>query len=117
MIFITNNQLNCFLLFLFFGIVAGFLYQIFCVIFLKNYQKIYLKSIFNGIFCIFFGIFYVILINFYNFGKYPLALLAAFLVGFFWIKKLMFNLVVFLQNKWYNCVKRLKKNEKSTNQN
>ncbi len=117
MIFITLNQLNCFLLFLFFGIILGFVYQIFSVIFLKNFQKIYLKSIFNGIFCAFFGIFYVFFINFYNFGKYPPALLFAFLLGIFWVKKLCAKSVVFLQNKWYNLFKRLTKNEKSTHKN
>ena len=116
MIFVTNNQFNCFLLFLFFGIICGLIYQFFCVVFLKKYQKIFVKTIFDGIFCTFFCIFYVFLINFYNFGKFPLALLVAFVVGFLWIKKLLFKSVVFFQNKWYTCIKRLKKNEKSNNQ-
>ena len=114
MIFLTNNQLNCFLVFLFFGIICGIIYQLFCIIFLKKYQKNIIKSVFNGIFCTFFCIFYIFLINFFNFGKFPLALILAFLVGFFWIEKLLRNLVVFLQNKWYTCIKR-RKNEKSNN--
>ncbi len=115
MIFITNNQLNCFLVFLFFGLICGIAYQFFCVLFLKKYQKNIIKTIFDGIFCAFFCIFYIFLINIFNFGKFPLALALAFLLGFLWIKKLLCNLVVFLQNKWYNCIKRIKNHEKSIN--
>lgn len=106
MIFKTFNQLNCFLLFLFFGIIFGIFYLIFSVVFLKKYQKIFQKIIFEGIFYTFFSIFYVFFINFYNFGKISFVLILAYLLGFLWINKLGKNLVVNFENKWYNHLKR-----------
>ena len=102
MIFSTINQLNCFILFLFFGIIFGIIYLIFSVLFLKKYQKIFQKIIFEGIFYTFFSIFYVFLINFYNFGKFSLVLIFGCVLGFLWIKFMLKNLVVFFENLWYN---------------
>ena len=108
MIFSTLNQFNCFLLFLFFGIFLGFIYCIFSILLLKKYQKIFQKIIFEGIFYTFFSIFYVFLINFYNFGKISYVLIFAFLCGYCWAKKLLKDLVVFFENKWYNYIKKKK---------
>ena len=102
MIFSTLNQLNCFLLFIFCGIIFGIIYSFFSIIFLKKYQKIFQKIIFEGIFYTFFSIFYVILINLYNFGKISYVLIFGYILGFLWIKKLLKNSVVFFNNKWYN---------------
>lgn len=102
MIFSTLNQLNCFILFLFCGIILGIFYLIFSILFLKKHQKIFQKIIFEGIFYTFFSIFYVFLINFFNFGKISYVLIIGYILGFLWIKKVLQNLVVFLTNKWYN---------------
>lgn len=104
MIFSTLNQLNCFILFLFCGIILGIFYLIFSILFLKKYQKIFQKIIFEGIFCTFVSIFYVFLINFFNFGKISYVLIIGYILGFLWIKKVLQNLVVFLTNKWYNYI-------------
>ena len=105
MIFKTFNQLNCFILFLFFGIIFGIFYSVFSILFLKKYQKIFQKIIFEGIFYTFFSIFYVFLINFYNFGKISYVLILAYILGFVWLKKVLQKLVVFLTDKWYNNIK------------
>jgi len=102
MIFLSVNQLNCFLIFLFFGIISCVIYKFFCILFLKNYQKIFKIIIFDTIFYTFLMIFYIFLINFLNFGKLSLVLIFAFTIGFYFFKILTKNLVVFLQNKWYN---------------
>lgn len=102
MIFLSLNQLNCFLIFLFYGIISCFIYKIFCILFLKNYQKKLKFIVFDAIFYTFLMIFLIFLINFLNFGKLSLALIFAFIIGFYSFKTLTKNLVVFLQNKWYN---------------
>ena len=114
MIFSTLNQLNCFILFLFCGIIFGIIFSFFSILFLKKYQKIFQKIIFEGIFYTFFAIFYVFLINFYNFGEFSYVLILAYILGFLWIKKVLKNLVVKLQNKWYNCInlKRMQNGKK-----
>lgn len=110
MIFSTLNQINCFILFLFFGFIFGIFFQIFSVLFLKKYQKIFQKIVFEGIFYTIFLTFLVFLLNFYNFGQFSLTLLAGYILGFLWLKKLTNNLVVFLENKWYNNIHKEKKN-------
>lgn len=119
MIFSTFNQVNCFLVFLFFGFVLGFLDCLFSVIFLKNYQKNFLKCVFDTIFYTFLSIIFIFLLNFYNFGEFSVALIFAYILGFYLIKKLMKKLVAFLINKWYNIFKKLKvkKNEKRIKKN
>ena len=111
MIFSTNNQLNCFLIFLFLGILTGLIFNFFFVVFLKKHQKNIKKIIFDTIFCLFFYVFYIFLINIFNLGIFSLSLLSAFSIGFFFEKKVSFNLVVFLENKWYNTIKRKTKHE------
>ena len=113
MIFSTLNQFNCFVIFVFLGFLFGILFNVFSVLFLKKYQKIFQKIIFEGIFYTFFAIFYVIFLNFFNFGKISFALILAIVLGFLWAKKLLLNLVVFLQNKWYNflTIRQAKKHE------
>ena len=110
MIFSTLNQLNCFLLFIFFGLIFVFFYNFASILFLKKYQKIFQKIIFDSVFFSFFSIFYVFLINFYNFGIFSITLILGYLFGFLWLKNLSKNLVVFLQEKWYNSLIKRKRN-------
>ncbi len=113
MIFSTFNQLNCFLLFLFFGIVFGFIIQILFLVVLKKYQKNYLKIIFDGIFYSIFAIVYVILLNFYNFGEFSISLIFAYIIGFLWIKYVTKKIFAILENKWYTICKSKQKKEKT----
>lgn len=108
MIFSTFNQLNCFLIFIFFGALFGCFANVIFVIFLKEYQKNALKIIFDAIFYSFFAILFIFLINIFNFGKYSFVLLIAIILGFLFIQEVSKNLVVFLQNKWYNLLKKIK---------
>ncbi len=105
MIFSTQNQLNSFLIFILFGLIFGFILQILNIIFLKKYQKNFLKIIFDTIFYGFFSIFFVFLLNFFNFGKFSMTLCLASIIGFLWMKKLTKNLVAFFETKWYNFIK------------
>lgn len=107
MIFSTQNQVYCFLIFLFFGIVLGFIYSIYKTIFLLNFQKIISKNIFFTIFYAIFIVFFNILINFFNFGKTHIALLIVYILGFSLIKRLLKNLLVFLENKWYTIINKI----------
>lgn len=113
MIFLTLNQFNNFLIFIFFGLIFGLIYNIFKIIFvIKKIDKIK-KNIFNFLkntifFTIFYSIFtiiFVFLLNFYNYGNFSLALLFALFLGKIWFDSISKNLVVFLQNKWYNFIK------------
>lgn len=110
MIFSTTSQLNIFLIFVFYGIIAGFISSFISIIFLKNYQKKLIKSLFLVAFYSFFSIIFVFLINFFNFGKFSIVLLSAFILGFALTKSLFKKLVVILQNSWYNIlIRRLNK--------
>lgn len=108
MIFSTLNQLNCFFIFLFFGIILGIINTILRIILFINFNKKIKNNIFNCIFYCFFVVFFEILINILNFGKISLALVISFVGGFLLIKKLTLKLVVFLQGKCYNAFIRRK---------
>lgn len=106
MIFSTQTQLNCLLIFIFFGIITGIISSILNIIFLKNYQKKLINYLFDSVFCAIFCIFFVILLNFYNFGKFSIILLCAFYGGKIWMNHTLKNLVVILENSWYNKIKK-----------
>ena len=115
MIFSTQNQLNAFLIFIFAGAIFGFIFQFLNLFLIKNYQKNFLKIIFDTVFFSFFSIFLVFLLNIFNFGKFSLTLCLAASFGFFWIKKLTQKTVALFETKWYNFVKshfKGRKNEK-----
>lgn len=122
MIFSTQSQLNAFLIFIFCGAIVGLCSAFLSIIFLRNYQKKIVKIVFSAIFYSFFGIFFVFLLNFFNFGKFSVVLVCAYIVGFRWIKNITKKLVVILQNSWYNKIIRtlkamstkLKSKEKKT---
>ncbi len=110
MIFSTFNQLNSFIIFLFCGFIYGFICSIFKIIFLIKNEKIIKKSMFDCIFYAFLIVFYYFLTIFLNFGNISLVLLLSLIVGkisFEWLGR---NLVVFLQNKWYNIINKRKLN-------
>lgn len=115
MIFSSFNHVNCFLVFLFFGIILGFIDSLISIIFLKKYQKKFVIPIFDVIFYTIFTLLFVFLLNFYNFGEFSLTIVLAYILGFYWIKKELKNLVAFLQGKWYNVFSKIRikrKNEK-----
>lgn len=105
MIFQTQNQVNIILIFIFFGILLGFISIVFFTLFLKNFQKILIKSIINCVFYVFFSVFFIFLLNFFNFGKFNLTLTLCYIFGFAWFVFLCRNLVVILEKKWYNIIK------------
>ncbi len=106
MIFSTQNQLNCLLIFVLGGIILGFISNVFSVLFAINFQKKYIKSLFLSIFYAFLSIFFVFLINFFNFGKFSLTLLIFFLLAYLWAKTLFKKTLVILERKWYNVCKQ-----------
>ena len=106
MIFFTLNQFNCFLIFIFFGIILNLIYNLFSILFLKNFQKKLKIIIFDTVFYSFFNIFLIFLINFLNFGNLSFTLLASSYLGFYLTKRLCKNLVVFLEKKWYTIVNK-----------
>lgn len=115
MIFSSLNQFNCFLIFLFFGIILNLFYNIFSIIILKNYQKNLKIIIFDTFFYGFFSIFLIFLINFLNFGKLHFSILLAVCLGFYLTKRLTKNLVVFLEKKWYNIFNKIFTKEQTSN--
>ena len=116
MIFSTFNQVNCFLIFLFFGIIIGLISKLFFTLILKNYKKIFKKNVFYTIFYTFFSIIFVFLINFYNLGQFNYALIIAYLLGYFYFLFISKNLFAFLENKWYNKITKLKLFRKKKNE-
>ena len=109
MIFSTFNQLNNFLIFIFVGLLMAFFYSILEICFLINFKKKLKNIIFNSVFYIFFAVLFVILLNIFNFGKFNISLLLATIGGYVWFRNASKNLVVFLKNKWYNTLNRLKR--------
>jgi len=107
MIFNTINQFNCFLIFLFFGIIFNLIYNLFSILILKKYQKKLKIIIFDTIFYSFLSMFLIFLINFLNFGKLSLVVLLAFVLGFISLNILTKNLVVFFENKWYTIINKI----------
>lgn len=90
-LYLTKNQFNCFLIFLFLGLINGLFFLIIKNLFnktkIKNITKnnIFLKkfikkSIIFLFFCLFFIIFYYFLIIF-NFGQFAIAPLFAYVLG------------------------------------
>ena len=117
MIFQTQNQIYCFFIFIFFGIILGLISILFFSFTLIKFQKNLIKTIFLTIFYSIFAIFFVILLNFFNFGKFNIVPLFAYIIGFLWIKQLLKNLLVIFQNKWYNIFNKfLTKFKKSRKQ-
>ena len=108
MIYSTLNQLNSFIIFIFFGNISSFIFSFFSIIFLKFHQKNIKKTIFYAIFYTFLTFFYIFLINVLNFGHYNLSLLFSFIASFYCTNKLSFNLVVFLEQKWYTLLTKFK---------
>lgn len=107
MIFSTQHQLNCVLIFIFFGIISGLIYSFFCVLFLKKYQKKLIKLLFLSIIYSFFSIFFIFLINFFNFGKFSLTLFLSHLTGFSTTVLLLRKLVVIFEKLWYNKINEI----------
>lgn len=112
MIYLTTNQLNCFLIFLCAGFLSAMIYNLISITFCLNYGKIFKKIIINSIFYSIFAVFFVFLINFFNFGKFSISLLAGLILGFLWLNKLVSILVVFLQSKWYTILNSKKRKVK-----
>lgn len=109
MIFQTLNQLNCFLIFIFCGLVVGLISIIYFLIFLVNFQKKSIKTAIFTFFYAFFSIFFVFLINFFNFGKFSFVLLMSYILGFVWSNYTFKKSVVILEERWYNKIsKKLK---------
>ena len=116
MIFLTVNQLTCFLLFLFLGIIFALIFNLIKIIFCFNFLKNITKNIFKCVFFSIFAIIFIFFINFFNFGKISISLLLGTILGYVWFDKLATNSVVFLQNKWYNTVKHKDKKKIKTNE-
>lgn len=107
MIFSTQPQLNCVLIFIFFGIITGLILSILSIIFLKSHQKKLLKLIFLTSFYAFFSVLFVFLLNFFNFGKFSIVLLLAYLCGFKAINFQLDKLVVIFEKSWYNKISKI----------
>lgn len=105
MIFFSLNQTNCFFVFIFFGLLLGFIFYFFNLLFIKKFKKIYLKSIILCIFYSFYAIFFVFLKNFFNFGIFSFSILIAFLFGIFISKMFTQFLVEKIFIKCYNMFK------------
>ena len=114
MIFATFNQLNNCLIFIFLGFIIGYIFSIIKIIFLLNFSKNIKKNIIFSVFYMFFSCFYIFFINIFNFGLLNFVLLLCFILGFVWNKKLLNNLVVFCENKWYNIITYLKNSKGKT---
>lgn len=102
MIFTSLNQLNIIFIFIFCGILIGFISSFVFIIFLKKHQKKLIKIIFDSIFYAFLSFFYVVLLNFLNFGKFSVSLLLSFIAGYKWSTTLLNKSVVFFERKCYN---------------
>lgn len=113
MIFSTLNQVNCFLIFLFFGFICNFVINILSIIFLKKFKKLTINCVFDCIFTIFLCIFLIFLLINFNFGKFSIVLIITFLFGYCTTQFVFKKTFVFLENKWYNTINKFLKGLKS----
>ena len=102
MIYSTHNQLNCFFIFTFLGIIFSVIYNCLKILFLHKNSKNFKKITINCIFYSIFSIIFVILLNIFNFGLFSIVLLCATVLGFVWLNFTSKKLVVFLEVLWYN---------------
>lgn len=117
MIFISFNQLQILFIFIFLGLFFGLVFNIIKTIFLLNFSKNIKKTLILSVFYTIFSCFYIIFINIFNFGILNIILLLAYIFGFLWSKKLLVNLVVFYENKWYNVITKVKAKRKDKHAN
>lgn len=115
MIFSTQNQMNCFLIFVFLGINFYLFYSFFAIIFSINFGKILKKIIFDSIFYAFFAIIFIIFLILFNFGCFSLSLIFAVLIGSFWSKLTFQKSVVFFKNLCYNIKNKKKRGKENAN--
>lgn len=108
MIFSTQNQINCFIIFLFCGILIGLFFKLINLLFLIKFKKIFQKNIFFGVFYLFFCVFFIFLLIFFNFGKFSFTLLSSYLFGFWWTLKLVKKSFDVFENLWYNTINKIK---------
>ena len=113
MIFSTQSQLNCVLIFVFAGMLIGILANIIFAIFLKNYQKYAIKLTFSTIFYAFFSVFYIFILNIFNYGNFSIVLLLSYLAGFQFTNWQLKKLVVIFEKAWYNKLNKIYTNLKS----
>ena len=107
MIFQTQTQVNFVFIFIFFGFIIGMISTIYFMIFINNFSKKPAKILINCIFYSFFAIFFIFLINFYNYGKLSFVLFLSYILGYLIIKNTFKKTVVILERKWYNTIKLL----------
>lgn len=109
MIFFSTNQLYSFCLILFYGILCGLIYSIFCVFLIKNHQNKLINFIFKFIFSIFVGVLLIFSINNFYFGQFNPIIILSFFIGFIWsIKTLKFLLDFFEIKVYYIYIKSFK---------
>ena len=109
MIFFSTNQLYSFCLILFYGILCGLIYCIFCVFLIKNHQNKLINFIFKFIFSIFVGVLLIFSINNFYFGQFNPIIILSFFIGFIWsIKTLKFLLDFFEIKVYYIYIKSFK---------
>jgi len=117
MIFISFNQLNIFLIFLFFGFVFSLIYNLINTILLFKFLKKINKIIINSIFFILFSCVFVFFLNIFNFGIINITLSLAYIFGFVLGVKVLNKTVVFLQNKWYTILNKKESHAKQFEKN
>ncbi len=101
MIFFSVNQLYSFCLVLSFGIICCIFNSILSAILLKNYQNNIFKFIFNLFLSLIFSIFLIFSINIFYFGQFHIAIILAFMLGYWWCGKTLSKLLDFLEAKLY----------------
>jgi hypothetical protein len=106
MIFFSLKQLNFALVIFFIGIIGGLFSQIISTIFLRKFQKIQIKIIFDMFLYGFLSIFYIVLNNFLNFGKLSLTPIIIFICGISTIKLLSRKTLEFFETVWYNKINK-----------
>ena len=101
MIFFSINQLYSFCLILFYGMLCGLIYSIFCVFLIKNHQNKLINFIFNFWTTIFIGILLIFSVNIFYFGQFNFIIIVSFFTGFAWSVKSLRFLLDFFEIKVY----------------
>lgn len=113
MLFTTLNQGYLATIFIFFGIIIGYLYEI-CLI-LEGFKFGFIRYVIDLIFGLIFSLVFIFCLNLFNFGEFRFYLLLSYFLGLFFERKtvgdLFQKMIKFLCKTLKNIAIKLKTNK------
>lgn len=102
MIFVSFSQLKAVYATLIFGVAIFLLVFVIKILLQFNRQNLIYKNICWGVFLLFYGVSFVVIINMFNFGRYNISLMIFYIVEMFALDKTSQKLLDFFSAKVYS---------------